>query len=114
MILRPAGFGSLFTYFFKIKYEQLLKKINFYKNDVGKNRDNDIGERCDYVAQIDNSIINLYAIWDKGEYSITYDLDGGHAINKTAYDVEAENFTLENPLKKGYEFTGWTGTNLSD
>ena len=43
--------AKLFTYFFKIKYEQLLKKLKFNKNDIG--------ERCDYVAQFDNSIINL-------------------------------------------------------
>ena len=62
MFLNKQGLkysAKLFTYFFKIKYEQLLKKLKFYKNNVGKNKDNDIGERCDYIAQIDNSIINL-------------------------------------------------------
>ncbi len=45
-------------------------------------------------------------------YTITYNYNGGTvaAENKTAYTVETPDFTLTNPTKAGYTFTGWTGT----
>ena len=58
---------------------------------------------------------NLSANWNKNTYKITYDLNGGslasEVTNKTSYDVETDTFTLNNPSKKGYVFTGWTGSN---
>ena len=47
------------------------------------------------------------------EYSITYELDGGTVSgnNPKSYTVETETFELANPIKEGYEFIGWTGSN---
>ena len=45
-------------------------------------------------------------------YSISYDLDGGSAVNTETYTVESNAFTLAKPEKEGYTFTGWTGTGL--
>ena len=58
----------------------------------------------------------LHAMWsDPINYTITYDLDGGTVspanANPTSYNVETETFTLVNPTKTGYTFTGWTGSN---
>ena len=48
-------------------------------------------------------------------YSINYDLNGGTATgNPTTYDVESDSITLVNPTKEGYDFTGWTGTGLTE
>ncbi|MBR2997918.1 MAG: InlB B-repeat-containing protein [Bacilli bacterium] len=45
-------------------------------------------------------------------YDITYNLNGGSVSgNPTTYTVENE-FTLKNPKLTGYNFAGWTGTNL--
>lgn len=46
-------------------------------------------------------------------YSITYTLnDGEHLIsNKSYYTVETPSFTLGNPIRDGYKFNGWTGSN---
>lgn len=48
-------------------------------------------------------------------YTITYELDGGTVatVNPTSYTIKTETFTLTNPTKNGYTFTGWTGTGLS-
>jgi len=58
------------------------------------------------------------AIFEVITYNITYNnLDAWttvHPSNRTTYTVEDENFTLTNPTKSGYTFTGWTGTGLSD
>ena len=46
-------------------------------------------------------------------YSISYQLDGGTSSgNPTSYTVETETFTINNPTKEGYTFTGWSGTDL--
>ena len=47
------------------------------------------------------------------DYSISYDLNGGtlEHENPSIYNVETPSFTLNNPTKTGYEFTGWTGSN---
>ena len=52
-------------------------------------------------------------ITDAIVYKIQYDLDGGSATNETTYTIETDTFTLVNPTRKGYEFTGWTGTGLT-
>ena len=46
-------------------------------------------------------------------YNITYDLAGGTPTgdNPTTYTVEDE-FVVNNPKLTGYNFSGWTGTNL--
>ena len=44
-------------------------------------------------------------------YTIDYVLNSGSAINPANYNVETETFTLNNPTKTGYTFTGWTGSN---
>ncbi len=49
-----------------------------------------------------------------GNYSITYDLDGGSMSGqKTVYNSETDTFTLPTPTKDGYEFVGWSGTGLT-
>lgn len=57
---------------------------------------------------------NLQADWMALPYSITYELNGGivDGKNPDKYTVR-DNIELINPTKRGYTFTGWTGTNLS-
>ena len=50
---------------------------------------------------------------DPKTYNISYDLDGGTATNPTSYTVECDAITLNNPVKPGYTFTGWSGTDLT-
>lgn len=60
-----------------------------------------------------NGNMTLYAHWTPVEYKITYNLDGGtvKGNNPELYTVETDTFTLVNPVKTGYDFAGWTGTN---
>ena len=53
----------------------------------------------------------LYAVYQKDTYNITYELDGGTVSgNPDTYSVDTPEFTLNEPSKTGYEFTGWTGS----
>ena len=63
------------------------------------------------------------AVWEVIDYRIDYELndgslgedDLGNAItNPTSYNVDTETFILKNPVKVGYTFTGWTGTDLTE
>ena len=62
---------------------------------------------------IQDNEMTLYAVYSPVNYTITYNLDGGDAINPVSYNIETETFTLENPTRLGYEFAGWTGTGLN-
>ena len=54
-----------------------------------------------------------WAKWEINQYTITYDLAGGTAEgNPNTYTIETGAFTLKNPTKSGYTFTGWSGTGL--
>ena len=54
-----------------------------------------------------------WAKWTVNQYTITYDLAGGTVEgNPDTYTIETEAFTLKNPTKSGYTFTGWSGTGL--
>lgn len=57
----------------------------------------------------------LYALWTPKAYKITYNLNGGQLAvqNKATYNIETSTFTLNNPTKRGYEFKGWSGSNLT-
>jgi len=50
----------------------------------------------------------LYAKWNQGKYTITYELNGGenHPDNPTEYSIEDE-FEFKNPTREGYTFGGW-------
>lgn len=45
------------------------------------------------------------------KYYITYKLNGGEATNPSIFFENTSTFTLVNPVKKGYDFIGWTGSN---
>lgn len=46
-------------------------------------------------------------------YTINYNLNGGTVTNPTTYNIETASFTLNNPTREGYRFTGWSGTDIS-
>ena len=55
--------------------------------------------------------VDLVAQWAPISYSITYDLDEGinSPNNPEVYTIESNDVVLEEPVKQGYTFTGWTG-----
>ena len=61
------------------------------------------------------SISHNFGISLDSQYSITYDLAGGTLpegqSNPEAYTKMTATFTLNNPTRPGYAFTGWTGSN---
>lgn len=58
---------------------------------------------------------NYIAIWDRIEYSIKYNLNGGHFTDdeevQFTYNVDSKIIYLPNPLKDGSVFEGWNEGN---
>ncbi|MEA5058445.1 MAG: SH3 domain-containing protein [Candidatus Pelethousia sp.] len=48
-------------------------------------------------------------------YPLSYELNGGEAspANPPYYGPQCSSFVLTNPIKAGYTFTGWTGTDIA-
>ena len=65
--------------------------------------------RIDYQSRGDRYYI---ANWSPVNYGISYNLKGGSASNPGLYNIETGSFTLQNPSLSGWNFSGWTGTNL--
>ncbi|MBR2712683.1 MAG: InlB B-repeat-containing protein [Bacilli bacterium] len=61
--------------------------------------------------------ITVEADYDLINYSITYNLvDGSLETGKTnpdSYNIESNDIKLNNPVKVGYNFKGWSGTELT-
>ncbi len=65
-----------------------------------------------------NAVVDLYAVWSLNTYNLTYNLANGALpsgkTNPSTYNVNTANFTLNNPVRTGYTFEGWMGTDLTD
>ena len=60
----------------------------------------------------DDKDITLYAVWVEKEYNIEYELNGGTVTGNPTKYVKSDTIVLKNPTRVGYNFTGWTGTDL--
>lgn len=70
------------------------------------------GNAITNITVVDEGNKEYYAKWTPTNYTITYNLDGGNvAGNVASYTIETESFTLKEPTKDGYVFSGWTGSN---
>lgn len=70
-----------------------------------------------YTFTMPSTDVSLTANAKPKEYNITYNLDGGKLengkTNPTSYNMYTEDFTLNNPVREGYVFEGWTGTGIT-
>ena len=73
------------------------------------------GQSVTNLTDTDGATVTLYAKWTRDEYAINYTLNGGELpsgqSNPATYNIETNTFTLINPTRMGYTFTGWTGSN---
>ena len=70
------------------------------------------GQNGDVTGQTVNGWTNLYAVWEKNTYTVTY-TDGvnGEAFANQAYTAKYEDATPAfegTPARKGFVFDGWT------
>ncbi|MBQ6623332.1 MAG: InlB B-repeat-containing protein, partial [Mogibacterium sp.] len=61
--------------------------------------------------------VTFYAQWTPKTYTITYNYDGGvkpAEDNPSSYTVEQGVSITKKPTRKGYTFTGWTGSGITE
>lgn len=77
------------------------------------NGDVKVSDDLSFVYTMPNKDTVLTAKTTPINYTISYDLNGGAVAvsNPTGYNIETPTFTLNNPVKIGYTFVGWTGSN---
>lgn len=65
------------------------------------------------LTATDGATVTFTATWTPVNYTISYDLNGGAVAvsNPTSYNIETPTFALNNPIRLGYVFAGWTGSN---
>ncbi len=56
--------------------------------------------------------ISVYANWVQDEFLIDYDLAGGNPIQNPESYSSSYQTVISNPTRTGYDFTGWTGTDI--
>ena len=76
-----------------------------------------ISTSTQYYNSIMNSIniwtissdITIFAVWEKIDYTISYNLNGGNnnVLNPATYTIESNTINFEVPSRTGYTFNGW-------
>ena len=67
------------------------------------------GDKGSITAAFDKTTaqIDLYAVWAKNQYTITFDSNGGSNVEPITLDYQTEFDAPAAPLRKGYTFIGW-------
>lgn len=79
----------------------------------GRGKSYNAGQHVKQLSSVQDEIIILYAQWKPVSYSIHLNLNGGELSGNTniKYDCETNDFTIAEPKKHGYKFTGWSEGN---
>ena len=76
-------------------------------------------ENCTHKYEFNGGVTNNMTLYTTGkltDYQITYNLDGGSVennANPATYTVKSDDITLTAPIKVGYIFAGWSGTDIT-
>ena len=75
--------------------------------------DQNSGQEINSLGYRKHETISYHYVLAGNKYTISYDLDGGEQTsNPLTYCEVSPDFTLNNPTKDGFEFVGWSGTDL--
>lgn len=95
--------AKLISYFVECSFEELLKNIRLLNNEVDKDNVYSKSQRCDYVAQIDESIVNIEVNCNATMESLLKSLTYGYRW-----------FTKDIKVGSGYTFTQTIQINLNN
>lgn len=66
------------------------------------------GQLVKNLSSTDGATINLYAVWQANEYTVTYDANGGTVTPESKVVTYNKPYgELATPIKNGYSFVGW-------
>lgn len=83
--------------------------IAWSTKENGKGTRYHLKNSCQKLTAKNDAIIHLYAVWGGISYQIRYELDGGEnpKQNPLYYTCANKAVTFADPVRKGYQFTGW-------
>ena len=93
-----------------------ISQINNGESDSDHTTNAATTKRINGGTQISSDVTKtIYLNWQPVTYDISYNYNGGTVTssNRSSYTIETSSFTLHNPTKSNYTFSGWTGTGLS-
>ena len=99
----------------ELSYKDVAEYGTVIEPEIGNYPEYELDKRENYPMTIGvkDNILNIY--FKIVNYKIKYNLDGGklnkESKNPEEYNAKTPTFTLINPIKEGYIFTGWTGSN---
>ena len=113
-----GGTGFMPEQAFIYDIEQALSDNQFtrkgYTLNGWKNNDSGITYELGEVINLsvdEGTALTFYAQWRINQYMVSYDLGGGRFEEGTSsnitFTVESDDINLINPVRKGYDFTGW-------
>ena len=122
--LGDGGISSGGNYPSSINYGETIDLSTFNPTRNGYNfigwsngEDNYTGSETDVNINLsDKASVEMTALWEPIDYQIQYDLNGGSFSSssvRSSYNIETATFTLSTPTKRGFTFTGWSGTEIS-
>ncbi len=116
-----GGTGTMADQNFVYSFEQALTANTFTKTGYtfkgwvtadGTNEYAD-GANVKNLTDTDGANVNLYAVWEANQYTVTFDANGGNGTmaNQTfVYDAAAQPLSANTFTKTGYTFMGWATT----
>ena len=127
-VVYKALYGGEFDLVFKVDGQEVKKAVVEYNNaftapespsktgyDFAGWKDQFDKTPADYNGKMPAKNVIFEAQWEIIHYTFAYTLNGGaiEGENPNLTDVTIESsFTLKNPVRKGYDFVGWTATGL--
>ncbi|MEY9974480.1 putative repeat protein (TIGR02543 family) [Lysinibacillus sp. RC46] len=70
-------------------------------------KDKELTQLWDFDQDVVKKDITLYAKWEKTEYTVTFDSDGGSKVPSQSVEPGGLVKVPSTPLKEGYTFAGW-------
>ncbi len=138
----PADSVTIYARFIKIDYQlttatvengsiTLSKTVANIGDEIEVSINADIGYQLDelyYINSLNERVeivdfkfdmpadsVEVVASFEVITYKISYELNGGNLTNKVeSYNIEDESFTIAQPIKTGYTFLGWEGSEISE
>lgn len=83
-----------------------FKAWNSKADGTGEKTYND-GQSVKNLSDVNGATINLYAQWQPISYTVSFDSEGGSAVDVQKYTIETGIASFPSPNKKGYAFLGW-------
>lgn len=90
---------KLFSYFLEVSYEELLKNLKLVKNELDKERKSTKGERCDYVALVNNTYLNIEVNNNSNENIMYRNVEYAHKLYASKIKIGTR---IENKAENNY------------